>query len=218
MRLFRQKAGVSNSSRHSKQQNLQSTKRSSCSDNKQGSASASEIVAGAIRDLDRGVFVGQRSYGKGLVQITRPLSYNTQLKVTAAKYYIPSGRCIQALDFSHPNPDGSVGVIPDSLISVFRTRNGRTVKDGGGITPDIEIMPEPLSQITAELFLRNYIFDYATGYFWSHPGLKSPDQFSFTDQDYADFRNFLLKRRFSYRTNTEESLNDLITIAKGEIL
>ena len=181
-----------------------------------GSASASEIVAGAIQDLDRGVIVGQRSYGKGLVQITRPLSYNTQLKVTAAKYYIPSGRCIQALDFSHPNPDGSVGVIPDSLISVFRTRNGRTVKDGGGITPDIEIIPEPLSQITAELFLRNYIFDYSTSYFWSHPGLKSLDQFSFTDQDYTDFRNFLIKRRFSYRTNTEESLIDLITIAKKE--
>jgi carboxyl-terminal processing protease len=109
-----------------------------------GSASASEIVAGAIQDLDRGVIVGQRSYGKGLVQITRPLSYNTQLKVTAAKYYIPSGRCIQALDFSHLNPDGSVVVITDLFISVFRTRNGRTVKDGGGITPDIEIMPEPL--------------------------------------------------------------------------
>jgi carboxyl-terminal processing protease len=99
-----------------------------------GSASAAEIVAGAIQDLDRGVVVGQRSYGKGLVQITRPLSYNTQLKVTTAKYYIPSGRCIQALDFSHPNEDGSVGIIPDSLISEFKTRNGRVVKDGGGIT------------------------------------------------------------------------------------
>ena len=117
-----------------------------------GSASAAEIVAGAIQDLDRGVIVGQRSYGKGLVQVTRSLSYNTQLKVTTAKYYIPSGRCVQALDFSHPNEDGSVGYIPDSLISEFKTRNGRTVKDGGGITPDIESLPEPLSQITAELY------------------------------------------------------------------
>ena len=106
-----------------------------------GSASAAEIVAGAIQDLDRGIIVGQRSYGKGLVQITRPLSYNTQLKVTTAKYYIPSGRCIQALDFTHPNEDGSVGIIPDSLISEFKTRNGRVVKDGGGITPDIEVAP-----------------------------------------------------------------------------
>ena len=142
-----------------------------------GSASASEIVAGAIQDLDRGIIVGQRSYGKGLVQITRPLSYNTQLKVTTAKYYIPSGRCIQARDFSHPNEDGSVGIIPDSLISEFKTKNGRIVKDGGGITPDVEILPEPLSQISAELYLRNYIFDFATQYYWSHPDIKSPDQF-----------------------------------------
>jgi carboxyl-terminal processing protease len=181
-----------------------------------GSASASEIVAGAIQDLDRGIIVGQRSYGKGLVQITRPLSYNTQLKVTTAKYYIPSGRCIQARDFSHPNEDGSVGIIPDSLISEFKTRNGRIVKDGGGIAPDIEILPESLSQITAELFVRNYIFDYATIYFWSHPGIKTPDGFSFTDQDYADFKTFLLNRNFSYRTITEESLNELITNAKKE--
>jgi carboxyl-terminal processing protease len=181
-----------------------------------GSASASEIVAGAIQDLDRGIIVGQRSYGKGLVQITRPLSYNTQLKVTTAKYYIPSGRCIQARDFSHPNEDGSVGIIPDSLISEFKTRNGRIVKDGGGIAPDIEILPESLSQIAAELFVRNYIFDYATIYFWSHPDIKTLDGFSFTDQDYADFKNFLLNRNFSYKTVTEESLNELITNAKKE--
>ncbi len=181
-----------------------------------GSASASEIVAGALQDLDRAVIVGQRSYGKGLVQITRPLSYNTQLKVTTAKYYIPSGRCIQARDFSHPNEDGSVGIIPDSLISEFRTRNGRVVKDGGGITPDIEILPASLSQISSELFVRNFIFDFATNYYWSHPGLKSPDQFAFTDQDYADFKNFLINRKFSYKTSTEESLNELIANAKKE--
>jgi carboxyl-terminal processing protease len=180
------------------------------------SASASEIVAGAIQDLDRGVIVGQRSYGKGLVQITRPLSYNTQLKVTTAKYYIPSGRCIQARDFSHPNEDGSVGIIPDSLISEFKTKNGRIVKDGGGITPDIEISPDPLSQISQELFLRNYIFDFATNYYWSHPDIKAPEQFKFTDQDYNDFKTFLLNLKFNYKTSTEESLNELITNAKKE--
>ncbi|MFO7620571.1 MAG: S41 family peptidase [Bacteroidales bacterium] len=181
-----------------------------------GSASAAEIVAGAIQDLDRGVVVGQRSYGKGLVQITRPLSYNTQLKVTTARYYIPSGRCIQALDFSHPNEDGSVGIIPDSLISEFRTRNGRIVKDGGGITPDIVVTPEPLSQISAELYLRNLIFDFATKYYWAHPDIKNPEQFSFSEQDYSDFRNFLVERGFSYRTLTESSLNELIATAKRE--
>lgn len=181
-----------------------------------GSASASEIVAGAIQDLDRGVIVGQRSYGKGLVQITRPLSYNTQLKVTTAKYYIPSGRCIQALDFSHPNEDGSVGIIPDSLISEFKTKGGRTVKDGGGISPDIEVLPEPLSQIAAELYLRYFIFDFSTSYYWSHPDIKSADQFVFTDKDYDDFKAMLIKRNFSYKTGTEESLNELIANAKKE--
>jgi carboxyl-terminal processing protease len=180
------------------------------------SASASEIVAGAIQDLDRGVIIGQRSYGKGLVQITRPLSYNTQLKVTTAKYYIPSGRCIQALDFSHPNEDGSVGIIPDSLISEFKTRNGRVVKDGGGITPDVEVVPSQLSQVTTELFLRNYIFDFATRYYWSHTGLKSIEDFSFTDKDYSDFKDYLVSRKFSYKTITEESLNELIANAKKE--
>lgn len=181
-----------------------------------GSASASEIVAGAIQDLDRGVIIGQRSYGKGLVQITRPLSYNTQLKVTTAKYYIPSGRCIQARDFSHPNEDGSVGIIPDSLISEFKTKTGRIVKDGGGITPDIEVSSESLSQITSELFLRNFIFDFATNYYWAHPDIKSPDQFRLTDQDYDDFKNFLVNRKFNYRTVTEESLSELISNAKKE--
>ncbi len=181
-----------------------------------GSASASEIVAGAIQDLDRGVIVGQRSYGKGLVQVTRPLSYNTQLKVTTAKYYIPSGRCIQALDYSHRNEDGSVGVIPDSLISEFKTKNGRKVKDGGGISPDIEVVPETLSQITAELYLRNYIFDFATEYYWSHPEIKSIGQISFSDKDYSDFKAFLIKRNFNYRTVTEESFDELIANAKKE--
>ena len=181
-----------------------------------GSASASEIVAGALQDLDRGVIIGQRSFGKGLVQVTRPLSYNTQLKVTTAKYYIPSGRCIQARDFSHPNEDGSVGVIPDSLMKEFKTRNGRTVKDGGGIAPDIEILPEALGQITAELYLRHYIFDFATDYYWAHSGITSLETFNFSDKDYDDFRNYLKKRDFSYKTLTEESLTELIDMAKRE--
>jgi carboxyl-terminal processing protease len=180
------------------------------------SASASEIVAGAIQDLDRGVIVGQRSFGKGLVQITRPLSYNTQLKVTTAKYYIPSGRCIQARDFSNPNEDGSVGIIPDSLAKEFKTRNGRIVKDGGGIAPDVEILPEALSQVATELYLRNQIFDFATSYFWTHPEISSPELFSITDKDYIDFRSFLIARSFSYKTYTEESLNELISVAKRE--
>jgi len=180
------------------------------------SASAAEIVAGAIQDLDRGVIVGQRSYGKGLVQITRPLSYNTQLKVTTAKYYIPSGRCIQALDFSHRNEDGSMGIIPDSLISEFKTKNGRIVRDGGGITPDFEISPDPLSQVATELFLRNYIFDFATKYYWAHPDIDSITGFRFTETDYNDFHNFLIGRKFNYRTYTEASVNQLITNAKKE--
>ncbi|MGA1976973.1 MAG: S41 family peptidase [Bacteroidales bacterium] len=181
-----------------------------------GTASAAEIVAGAVQDLDRGIIVGQRSYGKGLVQVERPLSYNTQLKVTTAKYYIPSGRCIQALDFSHPNPDGSVGIIPDSLISIFKTRNGRTVRDGGGITPDVEIMPESLSQVSSELYVRNLIFDYATKYYLSHPDIKSLSQYVFTDQDYDDFRSYLASRNFNYKTITELSMNELISNAKKE--
>ena len=181
-----------------------------------GSASASEIVAGAIQDLDRGVIVGQRSYGKGLVQISRPLSYNTQLKVTTAKYYIPSGRCIQARDFSNPNEDGSVGLIPDSLIHIFKTRNGRSVKDGGGISPDVEILPESLSQVSTELYVRNFIFDFATRYYRSHPDVKTPADFAFTNQDYDDFRGFLLEKKFDYKTVTEESLKELIASAKKE--
>jgi len=179
-------------------------------------ASAAEIVAGAFQDLDRAVIVGQRSYGKGLVQVTRPLSYNTQLKVTTAKYYIPSGRCIQALDFSNRNEDGSVGIIPDSLISEFKTKNGRTVKDGGGIRPDIEITPESLSQVATELYLRNFIFDFATSYYWNHPEIKKPSDFVFTDDDYDDFRNMLIDRNFNYNTVTETSVTKLIESAKRE--
>ncbi|MFT7154623.1 MAG: carboxyl-terminal processing protease, partial [Alteromonas macleodii] len=127
-----------------------------------GSASASEIVSGVIQDLDRGVIIGQRTFGKGLVQTTRPLSYNSQLKVTTAKYYIPSGRCIQALDYSNRNDDGSVGKVPDSLITKYETKAGRTVFDGGGINPDVEVKPMPLSDIAFNLGLKMLYFDFAT--------------------------------------------------------
>jgi carboxyl-terminal processing protease len=136
--------------------------------------------------------------------------------VTTAKYYIPSGRCVQALDFSHPNADGSVGIIPDSLISEFKTKNGRTVKDGGGITPDVPMLPETLSQVASELYIRNFIFDFATKYYWAHPDIKTPSQVALSDQDYADFRNFLIARKFDYKTVTEQSFNELVSNAKKE--
>ncbi len=179
-------------------------------------ASASEIVAGAIQDLDRGMIVGQRSFGKGLVQITRPLSYNAQLKVTTAKYYIPSGRCIQAIDFAQRNEDGSVGYIPDSLIKTFKTRNGRPVKDGGGITPDIEAEPGTLSQIATELYTRNIIFDFATQYYWNHPEIKNINEFSLDDQDYESFINLVYSRNFNYQTRTERSFAQFVENARKE--
>jgi carboxyl-terminal processing protease len=180
------------------------------------SASASEIVAGAIQDLDRGVIMGQRSYGKGLVQITRPLSYNAQLKVTTAKYYIPSGRCIQALDFTHRNEDGSVGFIPDSLISEFKTKNGRIVKDGGGISPDVEVIPPMLSQVATELFLFNHLFDFGTQYYYNHPDISAPSEVVINDEIYTQFCEFLKKRNFTYRTATSAGLENLISTAKKE--
>jgi len=180
------------------------------------SASASEIVAGAIQDLDRGVVVGQRSYGKGLVQISRPLSYNTSLKVTTAKYYIPSGRCIQALDFEHRNEDGSVGYIPDSLISDFRTKNGRIVKDGGGILPDYAEESMQMSQISAELYLRSFIFDFATLYQRRHETIEMPGVYTLPDSEYDMFADFLKERNFSYSTSTEEALDRLVANAKRE--
>jgi carboxyl-terminal processing protease len=182
------------------------------------SASASEIVAGALQDLDRAVIIGERSYGKGLVQVARPLSYKAQVKITTAKYYIPSGRCIQAVDFSHPNEDGSVGYIPDSLIKTFSTRNGRPVKDGGGIIPDVTVPSDMLSRFTSELYVRNMIFDFATRYYWSHPQPPVLDSLRITDSDLAQFSAFLKEKNFSYETNTETALNELIETASAEKL
>jgi carboxyl-terminal processing protease len=181
-----------------------------------GSASASEIVSGSLQDLDRAVIVGQRTFGKGLVQTTRPLSYNTELKVTTAKYYIPSGRCIQALDYSHRNPDGSVGHIPDSLISAFKTKDGRTVYDGGGIKPDITINGETPGAITINLYAKNMLFDFATLYKEKHDSIGPLDKFHLTDADYQDFENFLKSKSFDYTTKSDDTLEDLIKIAKQE--
>lgn len=181
-----------------------------------GSASASEIVAGAVQDLDRGVILGQRTFGKGLVQTTRPLSYNTQLKVTTAKYYIPSGRCIQAVDYSHRNEDGSVGYIPDSLISEFHTRNGRKVYDGGGITPDVNVKNHIPGKITISLYSKNLIFDYATVYAYKFPLVPPIDSFRFGDDDYIGFLDFISNKDFDYTTNSDDKLDELIEVAKEE--
>ena len=181
-----------------------------------GSASASEIVAGALQDLDRGVIVGQRTFGKGLVQTSRPLKYNAQLKVTTAKYYIPSGRCIQALDYTHRNEDGSVGLIPDSLISEYKTKNGRLVYDGGGIQPDFEVIPEMLSEISLQLYRQNMLFNYATRYRSEHNEIATPESFSISDADYDAFKSFVEGEEFEFKTASEKALEDLVKTAKRE--
>ncbi|RLD46435.1 MAG: peptidase S41, partial [Bacteroidetes bacterium] len=181
-----------------------------------GSASASEIVSGSIQDLDRGVIIGERTFGKGLVQTTRKLSYNAKLKVTIAKYYIPSGRCIQALDYTHKNSDGSVGKIPDSLITKFSTKSGRTVYDGGGILPDIIVKPEELSNIAVNLVIKNIIFKYCNYYVSKHDSINSIDNFNFTNNDYQKFISFVDTIDFDYKSASQEELQSLIDITKKE--
>lgn len=181
-----------------------------------GSASASEIVAGALQDLDRAVILGQRTFGKGLVQTTIPLSYNSQLKVTTAKYYIPSGRCVQALDYSNRNDDGSVGHIPDSLISEFTTKNGRKVYDGGGVIPDIKVEADEVSQLSINLITQNVIFDYATKFAYENPTIPSVEEFDITDEIYSDFIAFALEDSFKYESQSEKELLELEKIAKRE--
>ena len=181
-----------------------------------GSASASEIVAGAIQDLDRGIVVGQRTFGKGLVQTTRDLSYNTKLKVTTAKYYIPSGRCIQALDYSNRNEDGSVGHVPDSLITEFTTKKGRKVYDGGGVVPDIKIDAEQLSTLSIELATRFKIFDFATKYSNENESIPQPENFDITDEIYNQFKEFVKASDFKYDSQSQNECDRLMKIAKRE--
>jgi carboxyl-terminal processing protease len=173
------------------------------------SASASEILSGSIQDLDRGVIVGQRTFGKGLVQNVVPLSYNSQMKVTVAKYYIPSGRCIQAIDYSHKDNNGSFAKIPDSLISAFKTKGGRTVYEGQGITPDVKTKPIHYSNIALTLYAKYLIFDYGTKFRRENTSIPPPEQFVITDSIYNDFLNFLADKKYDYTTKTEKALEDL---------
>ncbi len=181
-----------------------------------GSASASEIVAGAIQDLDRGIVVGQRTFGKGLVQTTRDLSYNTKLKVTTAKYYIPSGRCIQTLDYSHRNEDGSVGIVPDSLISEFTTKKGRKVYDGGGVVPDVKIEAEKMSILSFELVTRFKVFDFATKYANENESIPEPEEFEITDEIYRQFTEFVNASDFEYDSQSQDDFSELMETAKRE--
>ena len=181
-----------------------------------GSASASEIVTGAMQELDRGVIIGQRSFGKGLVQQTYNLSYNTLLKVTIAKYYTPSGRCIQALDYTHRNSDGSVYKVPDSLISEFKTKNGRIVFDGSGIFPDIYSDPDYYSTVAIAL-LNNYIFfDYANKYFREHSSISGSKDFKLTEAEYDEFVRFAEIKKYSYTDKSEKKLQELKQAAEKD--
>jgi carboxyl-terminal processing protease len=180
------------------------------------SASASEIVSGSIQDLDRGVIIGQRSFGKGLVQTTRPLSYNTQLKITTSKYYIPSGRCIQAKDYANRNEDGSVGTVPDSLIKEFKTKNGRKVFDGGGVIPDVSITPEDFAPVARSIVSKNLIFDFATLYRQKNDQIAEARNFRISDDVFSDFNTFLADKEYSYETESEELLKKWEEVARKE--
>lgn len=181
-----------------------------------GSASASEIVAGAMQDLDRAVLVGTKSFGKGLVQTTRPLYSNGILKVTTSRYYIPSGRCIQQLDYSHRNPDGSVAAVPDSLTQTFYTKNGRAVRDGGGIRPDVEIKDETISGPLFKMMREGTLFKFARDLYQEHPTPKSIEEVRISDAEYDRYLAFLKDERFEYGELTHKALKQLKEIAEYE--
>ena len=183
-----------------------------------GSASAAEIVTGALQDLDRGVLIGQRTFGKGLVQTTRPLGYNSFLKVTTAKYYIPSGRCIQAVDYSSRDEKGAVKNVPDSLIREFRTSGGRKVYDGGGIMPDVKCDPEYISRFAVTLYAMGYVDDFADLYFREHGMQKlDPRTFTLTDADYDRFVEFMADKEVKYESDTRRALNQIKAAARADL-
>ena len=181
-----------------------------------GSASASEITAGSLQDLDRAVLIGSRSFGKGLVQSTMQLPYDGLLKVTVAKYYIPSGRLIQALDYSHRNPDGSVARTPDSLTNVYKTLHGREVRDGGGLTPDINVDWGQVSRLTYNLVRDNQIYDFANRYANTHPTIPEPWDFEVTDEIYEDFKKSIDPEKFNYDKTVEQLVEELRKTAEQE--
>jgi len=180
------------------------------------SASASEIVAGALQDLDRAVVVGQRTLGKGLVQNVIPLTYNTSLKVTVAKYYIPSGRCIQAIDYFHKDENGDHIVIPDSLKTAFTTRNGRTVYESAGIEPDVSIEPRIMSFLSRALFTGYHVFDFATAFYLNNSEIAAADEFQISDEIFEDFRKYVSGRELNYNTPAENALRRLKDVLKDE--
>jgi len=180
------------------------------------SASASEILAGAIQDLDRGIIIGERTFGKGLVQNIRPIGFGGHLKVTTAKYYIPSGRCIQALDYSHRNEDGSVGRVPDSLTTEFSTRNGRKVRDGGGIVPDIKTTDDRKMNIAYYIYAQNLYFEFANQYVANHHTIAKPADYKLDDADFQAFKDFLKAKKFTYTTESEKMYKEFLELAKSE--
>ena len=181
-----------------------------------GTASAAEILSGSLQDLDRAVIIGNRTFGKGLVQTLRDLPYNSSMKITTAKYYIPSGRCVQAIDYSRRNADGSIARTPDSLTNVFHTEAGREVRDGGGIRPDIEVKMEKTPNIIFYLVNEDMIFDYATQYVIKHPNIPEVKDFQLTDADYADFKAMMKRRNFTYDRQSEAMLKNLKEMAEFE--
>lgn len=180
------------------------------------SASASEILAGAIQDLDRGVIIGERTFGKGLVQNIRPIGFGGHLKITTAKYYIPSGRCIQAIDYTHRNEDGSVGRVPDSLTTEFSTRNGRKVRDGGGIVPDVKTNDDRKMNIAYYIYAQNLYFEFANQYTAKHPTISKPAEFQLDENDFMEFKSFLNDKKFTYTTESEKMYKEFLDLAKSE--